>query len=169
MSPFISCYCFQLSACLTPGLPWKMRVDFWQLAVLFIFFDQFCNWPMKLSLKFPCISATSCATSKTTHYTGAEFNREPLQFKHHRHVSLFSFCRGAALQKERNSEWWAGECGDSFPSSVCVHHVSWPLLAFMFCLAEFPAPAVSVSLLKIGVPQRQETLPPLHPFQLSSA
>lgn len=31
-----------------------------------------------------------------------------------------------------------------------------------------PAPAVSVSSLKICVPQRQETFSPLHPFQLSS-
>lgn len=50
-----------------------------------------------------------------------------------------------------------GGGGGSFSSCVCVHHVSWPLLAFMFCLAESPAPAVSVSSLKICVPQRQET------------
>lgn len=167
MSPFISCYCFQLSSCLTPGLPWKMRVDFWQLLFYLSFLTNSAIGLRSSLWSFPCVSLTSRATSKTTHYTGAEFNREPLQFKRHRHVSLF--CRGAALLKERNGERWAGERGDGFPSSVRVHHVSWPLLAFMFCLAEFPAPAVSVSSLKIGVPQRQETLPPLHPFQLSSA
>lgn len=141
------------------------------LLLFFIFFlDQSYNWPMKLSLKFHRVSLTSCATSKTAHYRGGQSSTES-----HCNSSIISarllppVFGGAALLEEENSERWVVGCRDSFSSSVCVHHVSWPLLAFMFCLAESPAPAVSVSLLKIGVPQRQETLPPLHPFQLRSA
>lgn len=63
-------------------------------------------------------------------------------------------CFTAALLKERNSEAAGGDGGggDTFSPCVCVHHVSWPLLAFMFCLAESPAPAVSVSSLKNRCP-----------------
>lgn len=57
MSPFISRYCFQLSSCPTPGLSWKMHVDFWQLAGGFFptNMSRFYDRPMKLSLKLPCI------------------------------------------------------------------------------------------------------------------
>ncbi len=45
---------------------------------------QFYDWPMKDSLKLPCTPLNISANIK--HYTlqgGAEFNWEPLRFKHH--------------------------------------------------------------------------------------
>lgn len=71
-------------------------------------------------------------------------------------------CFHAVQLKEKDSkhEGDRGGTGHCFSTTVCVHHVSWPLLAFMFCLAESPAPAASVSSLKICVPRRQEMLSP---------
>lgn len=103
MSPFISCYCFQLSSCLTPGLPWKMRVDFWQLAVLFIFFDQFCNWPTKLSLKFPLrLSNISCNIKDNTLHGGRV---QPRATAIQASSPCFSFLQGCSAAE--GEEWRA--------------------------------------------------------------
>lgn len=50
---------------------------------------------------------------------------------------------------------------------LSVHHVSWPLLGFVFCLAESPAPAVADCC--ISVPQRQNAPQPSLSVQLSPA
>lgn len=73
-----------------------------------------------------------------------EFDWEPRPS----HLHRFSFppspsSPGVSSQLQRRGGGGGG--GRSSSSSVRVHHVSRPLLAFMFCLAESPAPAVSAS------------------------
>lgn len=149
----------------------------WISGSLLLFFPtnmpQYYDWPVKVSLKIPCISLKHLGQHQRPHITGGggrvQLEAPVIQVS----SLLFSFplslllqgsCFCAALLKEKDRERGEGD----FSSCVYVHHVSWPLLAFMFCLAESPAPAVSVSSLKVSVPQRQETLSPLHPFQLGS-
>lgn len=132
----------------------------------FFLYDQ----PITLTLKPPIPLNISENIKGHTLQRRPEFKWEPLRSE--RHLLSFPplFSRGlvSAPQSRRRGiastqggkRGAGGVGGGSFSSSVCVHHVSWPLLAFMFCLAESPAPAVSVSSLQICVPERQETPSP---------
>lgn len=142
MSPFISRYCFQLSSRLTPGLSWKKHVDFWQLAGFFLFcFVSYQHATILWSAYEGLFEAflhlsERLGQHQRPHITGgAEFNWEPLRFKHHLSFSLFPsssvllFLRSAA----EGEGWRAGGKGEqeeeaaSLPAfvSIMCHGRSW--------------------------------------------
>lgn len=156
MSPFISCYCFQLSAHMTPALSWKMHVDIWQLASFFYIISQPTYHDSMISLKLPCIPLNIFGNIKDHTLqrgrvqlgaTAIQTSSPPFPF------FLFLFCAGEEKREEREKEM--KEEAALLPAfvSIMCHGRSWlscsVWLSLLLQQSLFPR-------WKIHVPQRQE-------------